>query len=95
MTLARVVAFEGVTAERVAQLREQITSSDGPPPDVPATEMMILHDPESERSLAIVFFANEDDYAKGAETLGSMPTDDTPGRRVSVDRYEVAVRMTA
>ncbi len=94
MALARVVAFEGVTSERIEQLRNEITGSDGPPEDIPATELMILHDPDGERSLAIVLFDNEDDYARGAAALDAMPGDDTPGRRLSVDKYEVAIRMT-
>jgi len=95
MALARVVAFEGVTSERMEQLRREIGESGGPPDDVPATELMILHDPAGERSLAIVLFENEDDYARGDATLDAMPTDGTPGRRASVAKYEVAVRMTA
>ena len=93
--LARVVAFEGVTSERIEQLRAEITGSDGPPPDIPAAEMMILHDPEKKRSIAIVLFENEEDYARGDAALGAMPTDDTPGRRLSVDKYELAIRMAA
>jgi hypothetical protein len=95
MALARVVAFEGVTAERIEQLRREIGGSDGPPEDIPATELMILHDAGSEKSLAIVLFDNEDDYARGDAALDAMPSGDTPGRRVSVGKYEVAIRMTA
>ena len=35
------------------------------PEGVPATEIIVLHDAESEKSLAIVFFENEDDYRTG------------------------------
>ena len=94
MALARVVAFEGVTTERIEQLRGEITGSGGPPDDVPATELLILHDPAAEKSLAILFFENEDDYAQGDAALDAMPTEGTPGRRLSVDKYEVAIRMT-
>jgi len=95
MALARVVAFEGVTSERIEQLRGEITGSDGPPDDIPATEMMILHDPDGEKSLAIVIFDNEDDYARGDAALDAMPAGDTPGHRVSVARYQVAIRRSA
>jgi hypothetical protein len=94
MPLARVVAFDGVNAERIEQLRGEIEASGGPPDEIPATEMMILHDPQGERSLAIVFFDNEEDYARGDAALGAMPAGDTPGRRLSVDKYDVALRMT-
>jgi hypothetical protein len=95
MALARVVAFENVTPERIEQLRGEMASSDGPPDDVPATELLILHDPEGQRSLAIVFFENDEDYARGDAALAAMPTDATPGRRVSIAKYEVAIRMTS
>ena len=95
MALARVVAFEGVTADRIAEIKNEMASSGGPPEGLPATELLILHDPQAEKSIAIVFFDNEDDYAKGDAVLGGMPTDETPGRRLSVDKYDVAVHMTA
>jgi hypothetical protein len=91
MALARVVEFKGVSEERIAQLREMIESGERPP-DLPATEMMILHDPSTGGALAVVFFATEEDYAKGDAVLDAMPGGDTPGKRISVTRYEVAVR---
>ncbi len=91
MALARVVSFEGVDTDRIAALRSQIEGGD-PPEGMPPAELVILHDAENERSLAIVIVDNEDDYRKADEILGSMPTDDTPGRRTSVTRYDVAVR---
>ena len=45
-------------------------------------------------SLVILFFDNEDDYKRGDEVLNAMPGSDTPGRRTSVTKYNVAVRMT-
>ena len=94
MALARVVSFEGVTSDRMAQLRNQIESGD-PPEGMPPAELMILHDAEGERSLAIVVFDNEDDYRKGDEILGAMPGPDTPGQRTSVSKYDVAIRANA
>jgi hypothetical protein len=41
-----------------------------------------------------VFFDNEDDYHRGDEVLSAMPADETPGRRTSVTKYDVAVRMS-
>ena len=94
MALARVVSFEGVTADRIAEIKSRMESGD-PPEGMPPAELMILHDPESERSLAIVVFDNEDDYRKGDEILSSMPGPETPGQRTSVTKYEVAVRANA
>lgn len=94
MALARVVSFEDIDSQRMAELKSEI--EDGEKPEgLPATEMMILHDNEGQGALAIVFFNNEDDYRKGDEFLGSMPTSDTPGRRTGVKKYDVAVRATA
>jgi hypothetical protein len=92
MALARVVSFEGVTRERIEELKREMAEGERPE-GLPASELIILHDPESEKSLAIVFFESEDDYKRGDETLNAMPAGDTPGRRTSVTKYDVAHRM--
>ena len=91
MAVARVVTFEDIDSERIASLKAEIEGGERPE-GLPATEMMILHDPEAERALAIVFFDNDDDYATGDAFLSAMPTSDTPGRRTSVTKHDVAVR---
>ena len=93
MALARVVTFEGVPTERIDQLRQEMNEGERPE-GLNATEMMVLHDPEAEKSIAIVFFDNEADYAQGDAVLNAMPTGDTPGTRTSVAKYDVAIRMT-
>ena len=93
MALARVVAFEGVSPERIQQLTSQVESGEKPE-GLPATEMILLHDADGEQALAILFFDNEDDYRQGDATLSAMPTDDTPGRRSSVSKYDVALRVS-
>jgi len=92
VALARVVEFEGVDSERIAQMRQEMEGGERPA-DIPATELMVLHDPESSKSLAIVLFDNEEDYAKGHAALDAMPASDTPGQRTSVTKYDVAIRM--
>ena len=94
MAFARVVTFDGVSSERMAQLAQEI-EQDPRPDDVPATEIIMLHDPDAERSVMILFFENENDYRKGDETLSAMPAGDTPGQRTDVTKYRVAGRMTA
>ena len=92
MGFARVVTFEGVGKDRIEQMRNDM---DGAPPEgLPAKEIIVLHDPDAEKSVVIVFFDNEDDYAKGDAALSAMPAADTPGKRTSVTRYDVAFRMT-
>ena len=93
MAYARVVSFEGVDQSRIDQLKQQIEGGE-PPEGLPASEIMVLWDGDAQKSLAIVFFETEDDYRQGDATLGAMPTGDTPGRRTSVTKYEVAVRRS-
>jgi hypothetical protein len=94
MAVARVVTFEGVSKDRMDEMDREMR--DGQPPEgLDATEVIVLHDPEAEKSLAIVFFETEDDYKRGDEALNAMPAGDTPGKRTSVAKYNVATRMTA
>jgi hypothetical protein len=93
MPLARVVAFDGVDSERMAEMQRDMEGGERPA-DVPAKEIVVLHDPEAEKSLVILFFDNDDDYARGDAALNAMPAGDTPGRRASVTKYQVAFRMT-
>jgi hypothetical protein len=92
MALARVVSFEGIGSERMAQLAGEIEAG-GAPEGMPPAELMILHNPEAEQAMAIVIFDNEDDYRKGHEVLDAMPSADVPGQRASVTKYDVAVRL--
>jgi hypothetical protein len=94
MAFARVVSFEGVSANRIAEIKSRIEDGD-PPEGMPPAELTILHDAEGDRALAIVVFDNEDDYRKGDEILSSMPGPETPGQRTSVTKYDVAVRANA
>ena len=92
MPLARVVSFDGVSKDRIAEMKQRITEG-GRPEGLDATEIIVLHDPEAERSLSIVFFDDEDAYRRGDAILDAMPAGDTPGARTSVTKYDVAVRM--
>ena len=92
MALARVVTFDGVDANRMQQMTQELEGQERPD-DIPATEFVVLHDADAEKAVAIVFFDNEDDYARGDAALNAMPPGDTPGQRTSVKKYEVAFRM--
>jgi hypothetical protein len=94
MPLARAVTFDGVNSDRMAEMQREMEGSDRPE-DVPASEIVVLHDPEADKSLVILFFETEDDYQRGDEALNAMPTSDTPGRRTSVTKYQVAFRMSS
>jgi len=94
MALARVVSFDGVTNDKVEELRRRIANE--PQPDnLPASEMLLLHDPDAGSALAILIFDNEDDYRTGDAALNAMPADETPGSRASVRKYQIAVRMSS
>jgi heme-degrading monooxygenase HmoA len=94
MPLARVVTFEGVSKERMEEMDREMKEGQQPE-GFPGTEIVVLHDPEAEKSLVIVFFETEEDYKAGDEMLSAMPAGDTPGRRTSVTKYDVATRMTS
>ena len=71
MPFARVVSFDGVSAERIAEMQGEMENSDQPD-DVPAKELIVLHDPEAEKSVVILFFETEDDYARGDAALSAI-----------------------
>ena len=91
--LARVVTFDGVSSDRMTEMKQQMEGQE-PPEGMEATELLVLHDPDSEKSLVVVFFDDEDAYRSGDEILSAMPAGDTPGQRTSVSKYNVAHRQT-
>ena len=92
MPLARVVTFDGVNSDRMNEMQREMEGNERPD-DVPAKEIVVLHDPDAQKSLVILFFDNEDDYRRGDEALNGMPAGDTPGKRTSVTKFDVAFRM--
>lgn len=94
MALVRVVSFDGVTSDRMQDMRSQMEGSQ-PPEGVPAKEIIVLHDADAEKSLVLLFFDSEEDYQRGDEALNAMSTGETPGQRSGVAKYDVAMRMAA
>jgi hypothetical protein len=95
---ARVVRWEGGDAEAMKQSAAEINSqaASGPPERVPAKGFLLLQDYEGGRAMAVTLFETEEDYRQGDETLSSMnPPGDGMGRRVGVDKYEVAAEFEA
>jgi hypothetical protein len=90
----RVVTFEGVDKSRMDEMKREIRDGE-PPVDIPASEIVVLFDADAEKSVVLVFFESEEDYRRGDEALNAMPAGDTPGRRTSVEKYEVAARRSA
>ncbi len=96
---ARVARWENADAEAMkasaAEIRSQ-AESEGPPPGVPAKEFLLLHDTAAGKAIAVTLFESEEDYRQGDETLNSMsPPGEGMGRRVAVEKYELAVRVEA
>ena len=87
MPLARVVIFDDVNSDRMAEMRREMEGSEQPD-DVPAEEIVVLHDPDGERSLVILFFATEDDYKRGDEALNAMPAADKIGRAYTLSLHD-------
>jgi hypothetical protein len=93
MAVARVVMFDGVSSERMAQLKREMEQGQ-PPEGMPSSEFIMLHDPDAEKSLVVAVFDNDEDYQRADAILSAMPAGDTPGSRTSVTKYDVAHRMT-
>lgn len=94
VAFARVVSFDEVSEERIEELKREIGKGERPE-GIPATEVVLLHDPDAKTSQVIIFFETENDYKLADETLNAMSPDETHGRRTSVTKYNVAARMTA
>jgi hypothetical protein len=92
MTLARVVSFEGVGADRIAQMQNDMQGD--PPEEIDAKEMLVLHDADGGKAIAILLFESEDAYQKADAFLDAMPAGETPGRRASVEKYDVPIHMS-
>lgn len=93
MALARVVTFENVDSNRMAELEQEMQGGE-PPEGLEAQEIVVLHDPEASTSMVILFFEDEDAYRRGDEVLNAMPAGDTPGQRTAVARYDVRFRQS-
>jgi hypothetical protein len=92
---ARVARFEGGDAAEVERVIGEIKqrAESGPPEGVPAVGFLVLHN--ASNVLAISLFESEDDLRQGDETLNAMdpPVPGGMGRRVSVDSYDVGIKI--
>jgi hypothetical protein len=91
----RVATFEADDAA-VDTIVEEISSSEGPPPGIPAKSIMVLADRQNGRARIVVRFDSEDNLRTGSATLDAMePPADSNMRRVSVEQYEVVLERQA
>jgi len=92
---ARVVRFTDVDPDHLAARLAEVEASGGPPVDIPAKGLQILHDPDQRTAVVIQLFETADDMAAAEGPLDDMDPGDTPGTRASVDRCEIKGEMTA
>ena len=91
---ARVVRFTDVDPNHLDQRLAEGEERDGPPVDIPAKAVQILHDPEQRTAIVIQLFETADNMAAAESALDSMDPGDTPGTRASVDRCEVKAEFS-
>lgn len=90
---ARVVRFTDVDPDHLAGRLAEAAGREGPPVDIPATGVQILHDPDQRTAIVIQLFATGDDMAAAESALDAMDPADTPGTRASIDRCEIKAEL--
>ncbi len=88
---ARVVRFTDVDSDHLAS--RVAAAGDGPPVDIPAKNVQILHDPDQRSAVVIQLFETAEDMAAAEGPLEAMDPADTPGTRASIDRCEVKAEL--
>jgi hypothetical protein len=91
----RVATFEADDDAIDAMVRE-ISSAEGPPPDIPAKSIMVTADRENGRARIVVRFDSEENLRTGSATLDQMePPADAQMRRISVETFEILLERQA
>ena len=92
---ARVVRFTDVDPDHLAGRLADVEGREGPPADIPAKGLQILHDPDQRTAVVIQLFETADDMSAAEGPLDEMDPGDTPGTRASVDRCEIKAKLPA
>jgi hypothetical protein len=92
---ARVVRFTDVTPERIAEIKARVEESDGPPPGVESSGMMLLSDASQGTAIFVGYFDDEGKMRDADAIFQAMDADDTPGNRASIDQCEVVLERDA
>jgi hypothetical protein len=90
---ARVVRFTDVDSGHLADRLAEVEASEGPPVDIPAKGIQILHDPDQRTAVVIQLFETADDMAAAEGPLDEMDPSETPGTRASIDRCEIKAEL--
>ena len=64
---ARVVRFTDVDPDHMAGRLDEIEASEGPPVDIPANGIQILHDPDQRTAVVVQLFETADDMSAAEE----------------------------
>lgn len=90
---ARVVRFTDVDPDHLAG-RVAEAETEGPPVDIAAEKVQILHDTDQRTAVVIQLFETADDMAASEGPLDAMDPGDTPGTRASIDRCEIKAELS-
>ena len=90
---ARVVRFTDVDADHLAGRVAEAEEREGPPVDIPAKSVQILHDADQRTAVVIQLFETAEDMAAAEGPLDQMDAADTPGTRASIDRCEIKAEL--
>ena len=90
---ARVVRFTEVDSDHLSQRLSEAEEREGPPVDIPAMGVQILHDPDQRTAIVIQLFETADNMAAAETALDQMDPAETPGTRASIDRCEIKAEL--
>jgi hypothetical protein len=90
---ARVVRFTDVDPDHMAERLDDAQAREGPPVDIPAKSVQILHDRDQRTAVVIQLFETADDMSAAEGALDAMDPADTPGTRASIDRCEIKAEV--
>ena len=91
---ARVVRFTDVDPDHLAERLAEVEASEGPPVDIPATGIQILHDADQRTAVVVQLFDTAENMSAAEGPLDAMDPADTPGTRASVDRCEIKAELS-
>ena len=88
-----MVRFTDVDPDHLAGRVDNV-DNEGPPVDIPAKSVQILHDADQRTAVVIQLFETADDMASAESALDAMDPGDTPGTRASIDRCEIRAEFS-
>ena len=89
---ARVVRFTDVDPDHMSENISKVRD-EGPPVDITAEKIQVLHDADQGTAVVIQLFETADDMAAAEKALDGMDPGRTPGDRASVDRCEIKAEV--